>query len=80
MRCTRSDRSSICNRLIRRHIIKYKEAFVKGKSVFIVMEHAPLGDVFERIDKCKQKGIHLKQVCLRHDCILTKWWGWNLYR
>lgn len=43
------------------HIIKYKEAFVKGKSVFIVMEHAPLGDVFERVDKCKQKKIHLKE-------------------
>ena len=40
---------------------RYKEAFVKGKSVFIVMEFAPLGDVFERIDKCKQKGIHLKE-------------------
>lgn len=30
---------------------RYREAFIKGKSVFIVMEHAPRGDLFKIIER-----------------------------
>eukprot|EP00039_Didymoeca_costata_P020386 m.341078 g.341078 ORF g.341078 m.341078 type:complete len:445 (+) comp19799_c0_seq1:354-1688(+) len=38
-----------------KHIVRYKDAFVKGKSVFIIMEYAPMGDLLARIEQCKSR-------------------------
>jgi serine/threonine protein kinase len=42
------------SKLKHQNIIKYEEAFIKGRSVFIVMEFAPRGDLFAQVERCKR--------------------------